>query len=72
MYQTEEAVIQNLKDAGCDEAHIDDFMKEFHSGKINEAIRLLEIHRCSLLDALHISQKEIDCLDYLIFQIKRT
>lgn len=71
MYQTEEAVVQNLKDAGCSEEKIAAFMKEFHGERMKEAVRVLEIQRCSLLEELHASQKKIDCLDYLVYQIEK-
>lgn len=31
---------------------------------------LLEKHRKKLLDAVHENQKKIDCLDYLIYQVR--
>lgn len=71
MYQTEEAVIQNLKDAGCSEEKIAAFIKEVHAERMKEAVRILETQRCSLLEELHASQKKIDCLDYLVFQMRK-
>lgn len=32
---------------------------------------VLRKHRSSLLERLHKSQKQIDCLDYLIYQIEQ-
>ena len=31
----------------------------------------LQCHRCCLLDKLHEEQKKIDCLDYLIYTLKK-
>lgn len=64
-------VLQNLKDAGCDKQTIEAFIRlgeeECRSGQI----RLLERHRRELLDAVHLEQKRIDCLDYLLYQMKK-
>lgn len=67
----EEAVIQNLKDAGCSEGLIDQFQECCRQGKEKEGIRLLRKHRDTLLDAMHREQKRIDCLDYLLYQMKK-
>lgn len=67
----EEALIQNLKDAGCDAQIITAFVDDLESGKMMEGLKLLVKHRRSLLDALHKDQKQIDCLDYLIYQLKK-
>lgn len=68
---TEEETIQNLKDAGCDSATVTAFLKEVKSGKSARAMKLLEKHRRTLLDDLHENQKQIDCLDYLVYQMKK-
>lgn len=70
-YQCDEDIVQNLKDAGCDEATIQCFMDKLKSGKQNEGTQLLLKCRCGLLDNLHKEQKRIDCLDYLLFMIKK-
>ncbi len=70
-YRCEEDIVQNLKDAGCDEATIQTFMDDLHSGKQAMGAKLLERHRRSLLDDLHGSQKRIDCLDYLLFTLQK-
>jgi len=71
-YQTTEAVEQNLRDAGCDEECICKFMEDLNQGKAQEVLKLLEGHRRTLLDAMHREQKRIDCLDYLMYQMKWT
>lgn len=69
--QSNEAVIQNLKDAGCDESTIEIFMDDIKNGKVDDGLKLLATHRRSLLDALHKDQKKIDCLDYLVFIMRK-
>lgn len=66
----EECIIQNLKDAGCDEDTIQEFMNTLQSENKKQGLDLLQKHRRSLLENLHISQKQIDCLDYLLFTLK--
>lgn len=70
-YRSEEDLIQNLKDAGCDQATIQIFLADLHGGKQSKGIRLLEKHRRTLLDVLHLEQKRIDCLDYLLFTLQK-
>lgn len=69
MDQKEEAIIQNLKDAGCDLACIEDFVAKLKQESKKEAIQALKQHRRCLLEVLHGEQKKIDCLDYLIFTL---
>lgn len=65
-----EAIIQNLKDAGCDSDTIEKFMADLQKGKEANGLKLLAVHRKNLLDSLHREQKCIDCLDYLVYQMK--
>ena len=59
----EDAIVQNLKDAGCSQNMIMAFIEDIRNDKIIEGLKLLAIHRRSLLDELHKEQKQIDCLD---------
>ena len=69
---TEEGRLRcNLKDAGCDEATIQKYFQLYYEGKQQEQYRLLARHRASLLDQIHMSQHVIDCLDYLIYNMKK-
>lgn len=65
-----EAIIQNLKDAGCDSDTIEKFMADLQKGKEANGLKRLAVHRKNLLDSLHREQKCIDCLDYLVYQMK--
>ena len=67
----ENAIIQNLKDAGCDEDMIAAFIKAIRAEKISDGLKLLSIHRRSILNHLHEDQKQIDCLDYLVYQLEK-
>lgn len=68
---SEEALVQCLEDSGCNKKDIKHFLECRKSEKNQEELMLLRKHRSSLLDQLHKSQKQIDCLDYLIYQIER-
>ncbi len=65
------AVLQNLKDAGCDDEVVKTFMELVETGQKQKQYRLLEKHRRDLLDKVHNREKQIDCLDYLVFRMKK-
>ena len=71
-YQTKEAIEQNLRDAGCEEGCIREFMQDLKQDRMQAGLRLLNQHRRLLLDAMHREQKRIDCLDYLLYQIRKS
>lgn len=61
-------VLQNLKDAGCPGEMIEEFQASEDEKK---RIRLLSRHRKNLLEKLHQDEKQIDCLDYLLYRIQK-
>ena len=63
-----EELRQNLLDAGCDGSQIEAFERLAGSG---DRVELLEIHRKDLLEKLHQSQRQLDCLDYLLYQLRK-
>lgn len=70
-YGSKEAVIQNLKDAGCAPDIIECCIACMEQGKKKELLKRLEDHRTGLLHKVHEEEKHIDCLDYLVYQIRR-
>ena len=64
-------LLRNLSDAGCDEATIQKYLQLQREGKRQEQLRLLSMHRATLLDQVHVSQRMIDCLDYLVYAMKK-
>ena len=70
-YGSREAVIQNLKDAGCTQDIVECCIACMEQGKKNELLKRLEEHRTGLLHKVHEEEKHIDCLDYLVYQIRR-
>lgn len=69
--QEQKRTIQNMKDAGCSEDTIKRFLLCYEAGDIKGGLKVLSTHRQALLDAIHKGQKEIDCLDYLVYQIEK-
>lgn len=67
----EKVIVQNLEDAGCSKEVIDNYLKLENEGEVRAKLTLLERHRRILLDKVHEDQKKIDCLDYLIYQVKK-
>jgi len=70
VYGSKEAVIQNLKDAGCAQDIIECCISCMKLGKKKELLKRLEDHRKALLHKVHEEEKHIDCLDYLVYQIR--
>lgn len=81
-YGSKEAVVQNLEDAGCAPDTIECCIVCLEQGRKKELLRQLEEHRTGLLNKVHktkylsenlfsLEEKQIDCLDYLVYQIGR-
>lgn len=65
-------VFQDLIDAGCDNSFAEEYAQLILSGKTQFVLNILSNHRKKLLDEVHINQKRIDCLDYLIYKIEKS
>lgn len=68
---TAEAIRQNLLDAGFDARQAERFLACWYAGQRQTERQLLETQRRRLLDALHKAQRQIDCLDYLAYRLRR-
>lgn len=64
------ALKQNLLDAGCDKEKTRQILQLWEEGRVTELLQLLRCQRCHLMEALHREQQKVDCLDYLIYQLK--
>lgn len=62
---------QNLIDAGCSRELIKQCIALVQENKPKEFLPLLSRHRRSLLDSIHQWEKQLDCLDYLIYQLEK-
>ncbi|MCI9081835.1 MAG: hypothetical protein HFI70_05900 [Lachnospiraceae bacterium] len=69
-YESKEDVVQNLRDAGCSPDTIRCFMEHFDQGDWKDQLELLEEHRENILNRVHEEERQIDCLDYLVYQIR--
>lgn len=67
---TLDAVIQNLKDAGCKDDFIKKFILALENNQNETVFLLLREWRNSLLDEIHKKQHKLDCLDYLIRNLR--
>ena len=67
----EQDLILNLKAAGLNETLIQEFVACWKAGKTTEQLRLLAQKREGLLDQVHQEEKQIHCLDYLVYQIEK-
>ena len=63
-------LLRNLRDAGCNETLIREFLQCDGEKNSPRRIRLLKAHRRNLLNSLHVCQTQIDSLDYLLYQIQ--
>lgn len=64
-----EELAQALRDAGCTGQDAARLTGAREPGRLLE---LLARHRAALLDEVHRGEKKIDCLDYLVYQIKKS
>lgn len=71
-YASREDVLQNLRDAGCDEELIRCFCHFEAQGQTACQLRLLQQQRLRLLEQIHREEKQIDCLDYLAYHIQKS
>ena len=68
---TDQALLDNLEDAGCTSQFMERFLALEQSGQYREQLRLLSDHRRQLLDCLHQEERRIDCLDYLVYKLEK-
>jgi len=60
-----------LKDAGCSHKKIQEIMECIKNKNDERKMMLLKKHRCHLLYKIHHDQQQIDCLDYLLYNLKK-
>ena len=60
-------IVDNLRDTGCSE----ELIEQYASAASDCArICLLKQYRRELLGSIHSEQKKLECLDYLIYQLR--
>ena len=60
-----------LKEISCDEKLADQIVELLSTGDSETARLFLRRHRKQLMDELHVSEKRVDALDLLVYQIDR-
>jgi hypothetical protein len=57
---------QCLFDAGCRDEIAECILREFESGNLNEALKLMKKERCRAMDEYHESGRKVDCMDFVL------
>ena len=68
---SEQAITENLRDAGCNAKETQAILTSLRQGDRYQADKLIAACRKQQLDKLHESQICIDRLDYLSYQMNR-
>lgn len=66
------SIYQNLIDAGCDTEMTDQCMTFVENGCYSDMLPILTQYRETLLGSVRTGQKQIDCLDFLIYKLKKS
>ena len=64
-------IFQNLSDAGCEKETAEKCTELILSGKNQQALALIKPQKKRLLEEIHINQKRIDSLDFLVYKIEK-
>ncbi len=64
------SIYQNLIDAGCDTKTTEQCMALVEDGRYCDTLPILTQYRKTLLGSVRTRQKQIDCLDFLIYKLK--
>lgn len=67
---SEKDLIRALQDAGCDNNTIDKFIKA--NGRKEDMLHILQQQRINILNILHPVQRQLECIDFLIYKIRKT
>jgi len=59
---------ENLRDAGCPDGFIEEFLAACASSTPDIQRRLLERQRRCILERIHAERKRLECFDYLRYQ----
>lgn len=62
-------LVLNLEAAGLEGEQVEQYLACWRAGKVKEQLSLLAARRAALLEQVHREEKQIGCLDYLVYQI---
>lgn len=66
---SEKDLVRALHDAGCDDTTIKRFIKT--EGRKKDMLRLLQEQRENILNILHPVQRQLECIDFIIYKIRK-
>ena len=66
----DKALCANLRDAGCGARTVERFLALEEAGAREEQFLLLSSRRRRILERIHRAERQIDCLDYLLYKLK--
>ncbi|MDE5765228.1 MAG: hypothetical protein K2I00_09765 [Ruminococcus sp.] len=65
-------ITENLTDAGLDKKSIAECLQMLDKRQFTVLEKFLVSHRKKLLDSVHKYDKQIDCLDYFTYTLKKS
>ncbi len=68
---TAQDLMLNLKAAGFDRRAAEEYLACWRSGEIKKQLHLLAAKRDLLLHHVHLEEKQIACLDYLVYRVTK-
>ena len=71
MAEVNDAIIQNLIDAGCDDDFIGAFKELYASGQLPKMLTMLANQRRALLEKIHSDERKIFCIDFLVNRLNK-
>jgi hypothetical protein len=68
---TFDELVMNLDAAGLDPKAAAYYLSLQKAGKVSEQLALLSAKRESILENIHKEEKQIRCLDYLVYRMRK-
>lgn len=65
-------ITENLTDAGLDGSGVTECLKMLDNNEVSALQKYLANYRKQLLDSVHNFNKQIDCLDYFTYTLKKS
>lgn len=60
-----------LRDSGCPDEFIGQFLGALDTGRVNDQLRLLRAPRSRQLELVHMEEKRLDQLDFLRYKLEQ-
>lgn len=71
MDKKDQCIIMCLQEIGCNQITIEKYLKMSKENDIEGMVKMLSCIRCRVLEQIHEKQEKLDCLDYIIFELKK-